>query len=538
MRASKLHLFFSIIQVIQIRNCFLLKQNKISDDIVYPLLYHTPRDKRDISDNTKEKLLIIRTSNTTFYIELIPNNELLSEDFEFEGFTYENHSSNPCLFHGKILSQSGGMAAISTCEGDGKMHGLLVIPEGKYTMQPASSMQPHLDFPIEKESVPHVLLKNTEDIEKFCATDHIAPPVDIEDNEVPNVHVRRRRSKPRYTIRMAVFVDKSLIDHYSDKKVNVKFAILNILNQVQFIYKYDSLKTQIDIRVVKLDLNVDEKNVPDKANGDIDRYLNNFCLWQKEKKRRSKEDWNFAFILTGIDLYKLTGSASNKKVLGLAWVNGMCRDSYSCAISEARSFEAAYVMSHEMGHCLSMMHDGSNNSCNPDKYIMSPKTGPGKTNWSPCSNRYLEDFLRMPQSSCLLDDKNAGDLTSEMDPRLPGQKYPPRIQCEYALGKGYKIYNNSKPPYNNICRELWCVQGYWATPAHPALEGSSCGQNKMCLQGDCVRKLKSIPKTRSSTEKSPVHSKVENNNENQSPTFIDKIRSFMRTALDKLFSGK
>ena len=60
----------------------------------------------------------------------------------------------------------------------------------------------------------------------------------------------------------------------------------------------------------------------------------------------------------------------NKKVLGLAWVsrlepasncsathfghhqqvNGMCKPTYSCTLNEGKSFEAAFVIAHEMAH--------------------------------------------------------------------------------------------------------------------------------------------------------------------------------------------
>lgn len=46
-----------------------------------------------------------------------------------------------------------------------------------------------------------------------------------------------------------------------------------------------------------------------------------------------------------------------------------------------------------MAHSLGMLHDGYDNNCDPERYIMSEKTGPGKINWSPCSNLYLENFL-------------------------------------------------------------------------------------------------------------------------------------------------
>ena len=89
----------------------------------------------------------------------------------------------------------------------------------------------------------------------------------------------------------------------------------------------------------------------------------------------------------------------------------MCKPTYSCTLNEGKSFEAAFVIAHEMAHrfvplrlfdqltwagarSLGILHDGKGNNCDPEKYLMSEKTGPGKVNWSPCSNKYLENFLK------------------------------------------------------------------------------------------------------------------------------------------------
>lgn len=43
---------------------------------------------------------------------------------------------------------------------------------------------------------------------------------------------------------------------------------------------------------------------------------------------------------------------------------------------------------------MGMAHDGDGNDCNPQEFIMSFKTGPGKVKWSSCSNHYIEKFMR------------------------------------------------------------------------------------------------------------------------------------------------
>lgn len=65
----------------------------------------------------------------------------------------------------------------------------------------------------------------------------------------------------------------------------------------------------------------------------------------------------------------------------------------SCTLNEGKSFEAAFVIAHEMAHrlvslkqallflialiccSLGILHDGRGNNCDGDKYIMSEKTG-------------------------------------------------------------------------------------------------------------------------------------------------------------------
>uniref|UniRef100_A0A224XGC5 Putative metalloprotease n=1 Tax=Megacormus gertschi TaxID=1843536 RepID=A0A224XGC5_9SCOR len=466
------------------------------EEIVFPRVYHMSRKKRDLKTSSDDsKLVIIKAENATYYLELYPNKNLISGDLD----AYDH--ANPCLFQGKILSHTGGIAAISTCEGGGVMRGLLITPEKSLILQPVSSVfySPHHELPpIERDSIAHVLFRAEGRSEEFCGTDHLGnrthfyPHLIPEDeNEISEASYRVKRSERNaYTIEAAVFVDKHLYRSYakhspSKTQSYATQMVYTIMNQVQLIYKYRSMRTNVNIAIVKLEFLQNNRDAPQSSDGNIDRYLDEFCTWQG---KRSDRNWDHAILLTGLDLYKEQGNAQkNHKVLGLAWVNGMCRPKYSCTLNEGTNFEAGFVISHEMGHSLSMLHDGTGNSCDADKYIMSPKTGPGKTNWSPCSNKYIEEFIKSGYARCL---ENSGKpVSSDLDFRksssLPGQKFTVNEQCQLALGTDYKVYLKSSPPYNNVCRELWCVKGMWATSAHPALEGSNCGRGKQCVQGYC-----------------------------------------------------
>ena len=72
--------------------------------------------------------------------------------------------------------------------------------------------------------------------------------------------------------------------------------------------------------------------------------------------------------------------------LGLAPVGGICRHKYNCVVGElgvhgkrgqphpSAGFAAVYVMAHELGHNLGMLHDDKD-GCSRDGYIMSPTRG-------------------------------------------------------------------------------------------------------------------------------------------------------------------
>lgn len=151
-----------------------------------------------------------------------------------------------------------------------------------------------------------------------------------------------------------------------------------------------------------------------------------------------------------LDLYKATPGKNHSGVLGLAWVGGMCKGNYSCTINEASNFESAFVIAHEIGHSLGIMHDGQKNKCDPNSFIMSERTGAGKVHWSKCSNAYLNDSIQKGQLKCLDSEQNNQidslyDLTKL---RAPGQVYTINEQCRLAFGNNYSSFVSQQNPFN------------------------------------------------------------------------------------------
>lgn len=152
-----------------------------------------------------------------------------------------------------------------------------------------------------------------------------------------------------------------------------------------------------------------------------------------------------------LDLYKTTLTGKNHTgVLGLAWVGGMCQTNYSCTINEVTNFESAFVIAHELGHSLGIMHDEQRNNCDPNKFIMSEKTGAGKVHWSRCSNAYLNESIAKHQLECLnTESSQSMDSLYDLDKlRMPGQVYNLNEQCKLAFGSNHTAFINKQAPFN------------------------------------------------------------------------------------------
>ncbi|XP_023216257.1 A disintegrin and metalloproteinase with thrombospondin motifs 7-like isoform X2 [Centruroides sculpturatus] len=251
-----------------------------------------PRNETDISSNEHEKLVIIKTRKAVYYVELYPNYNLLSNNFEESDIF--NHSNAPCLFQGPIVSHKGGMAAISICHGDGILHGTLMLTEETYFIKPLSVVRTDIKLSAnQKNPIPHILSKVLRTETDICGSNESGREI-ITKNKILN---RNKRSVKKYTIETAVFIDEKLKHHYTEKSFKTNAVVLSILNQMQLVFKYGSLNFPIRITIVELNKLNYRKQISRKV--DAGKYLKEFCKWQNDKKKESNTKWDLAILLTG-----------------------------------------------------------------------------------------------------------------------------------------------------------------------------------------------------------------------------------------------
>ncbi|XP_044263790.1 A disintegrin and metalloproteinase with thrombospondin motifs adt-1-like [Tribolium madens] len=456
--------------------------------IAYPRL--TASDQ-----NALVKKLHVKTPENEFNIELVPNPDLLSKNFlVFETFA---NGSYPMHFveDDAKCHYMGEKAALSLCNG---IKGILHFDKDSFYVIHPLPKRFHNNTLIH----PHVIVRKQHN--KACLHHNTTLPEDTPKAtkdikaKVKSLSRSKREALPFGTpvfVETAVFVDRDLFEHMKTnfpvetERELIRF-VLAMINAVQLLYHDPSLGRPVNFVLKRLEI------LKEEAAGlvrppDIDRFLSNFCNWQRTKNPvgdREPQHWDHALILTGLDLYVRGkhGKISNQ-VVGLAPVAGMCTTTSSCTVNEGRHFESVYVVAHEIGHNLGMRHDGplADNDCDPASYIMSPTLGSGKITWSACSRRYLQKFLETSQSRCLLDHgSSAGQLDHSAEGALPGERFDADQQCMLKYGRGSR--HSSQQPLDDVCRDLHCERERYTWTSHPALEGTMCGHNMWCKGGRCI----------------------------------------------------
>uniref|UniRef100_A0A183C8P4 Peptidase M12B domain-containing protein n=1 Tax=Globodera pallida TaxID=36090 RepID=A0A183C8P4_GLOPA len=331
------------------------------------------------------------------------------------------------------------------------------------------------------------------------------------------------------TLEIGLFLDSMLFEHFrreftAEPEQHLTDFSLALINNVHVLYQQPSLSPNLDIVVVHFEL---WKAQPAPLATELHRngqaqslvgfwcravlrsnflfQLDSFCRHQARVNPGTDltdpNHWDHAVLLTGYDIYHTTSS-----VAGVAPVGRMCDELFACSLVEGLHLGRSFVLAHEMGHKLGlencskfqllllsmgMVHDGVQNQCGRSCCLMSAVNGAGKTTWSSCSVREFNSFLLQLDESgrgnCLRDPAESIASHDHLkDGRLPGQRFTADQQCSYFWGRDFQVEIPNGRSFEDICRILWCGNsGSTISTAHPALEGSWCGDQRWCHRGQC-----------------------------------------------------
>ncbi|NXG66032.1 ATS7 metalloproteinase, partial [Hemiprocne comata] len=405
---------------------------------------------------------------------------------------------NSCHMLGEVRGRAlpGGLAALSTCDG---LKGVFQLMDEDYFIEPVSPSSRE-----EGAAQPHRIYKRQ--APEHGAERGMRPPAPRETCGVQESQEslersekrrerweqkqhRKRRIKQRSIskekwVETLVVADTKMIEYHGSQ--NIEKYVLTVMNMVAGLFHHASIGNPINIAIVRLILLEDEEEDL-KISHHADNTLKSFCKWQKSINVKGDSHplhHDVAVLLTRKDIC----AAMNRpcETLGLSHVAGMCQPHRSCNINEDTGLPLAFTVAHELGHSFGIQHDGSSNDCEPvgkRPFIMSPQllydTSP--LTWSRCSREYITRFLDRGWGLCLDDPPAQEVLDYPLVP--PGVLYDVSHQCRLQYGP----YSTFCDDMDSVCNTLWCTVGNTChSKLDAAVDGTACGENKWCFNGECV----------------------------------------------------
>uniref|UniRef100_A0A8C6UNM1 ADAM metallopeptidase with thrombospondin type 1 motif, 1 n=1 Tax=Neogobius melanostomus TaxID=47308 RepID=A0A8C6UNM1_9GOBI len=322
--------------------------------------------------------------------------------------------------------------------------------------------------------------------------DEARVPRNLEESGAANAEqTASRRSKrfvstPRF-LEIMLVADQSMAQFHG---AGLKPYLLTIMAVASRLYRHHSIHNSISLAVVKLLVVYEEEKGP-QVSANAALTLRNFCQWQRQHNPpsdRHPEHYDTAVLFTRTDLC----GAHSCDTLGMADVGTVCDPERSCSIIEDDGLQAAFTVTHELGHVFNMPHD--------DAQLCSGVNGPHwgshmmastlsnldqSQPWSPCSALMVTTFLDNGHGQCLLD-KPARPQT--LPQNLPGTVYDADQQCRLTFGDD----SQHCPDLSSTCAALWCTvttsNGLLVcqTKNFPWADGTPCGQDSYCLSGQCL----------------------------------------------------
>ncbi|XP_043468713.1 venom metalloproteinase antarease-like TtrivMP_A [Leptopilina heterotoma] len=364
------------------------------------------------------------------------------------------------------------------------------------------------------ETTEHIIFKQV-----FKNASQLSAPKMYNDeaSNIKNVSRRSAKELPKIVYpEIMVFVDDILFKKFNYDMISAVEYTLSFWNGVDLRFReFEKPKIRLNIAGIVLI----KEPLPFIRNGIAnlggDRIYTDLSFKEfkkfldEDKVLQHEKNYDIAMLITGRDMVDdQTGESS---VAGYATVGGVCmskENGYyqysSCGVAEDQNgYGGINTVAHELGHILGAPHDeeeftssgGSTYNtkyCRQEEgYIMSYNHNTkSKILFSPCSKQVIRDILSQDFAKCVQNNPAEYENNKPLPRILPGQLMSLDQQCKNF---GYIRCNLE----STTCLDLWCVNSqnggsYTSISSRdPPAEGSSCGEGKYCLSGECVDIVKS-----------------------------------------------
>ncbi|XP_033121345.1 A disintegrin and metalloproteinase with thrombospondin motifs 3-like [Anneissia japonica] len=282
-----------------------------------------------------------------------------------------------------------------------------------------------------------------------------------------------------YFVETLVAVDSSMSAFH--KGIDIESYVIQLINMVNQLFNHPSLDSKLTLVVIKIIYLNERQSTEIETSGSRDSSLQSVVLLAQNVSKSSSRIPDFTAFLIRKTLL----------VAGLSMTNSMCKNAISCAVvRDDGLLQTAFVIAHEVGHMLGMVHDNDIKDCEKDAERSSVMSSLVKAHsgyyWSKCSQRAFKDNIE--SKFCLLDnpfevpDKKSSSM-------LPGELYSRDQQCYFNHGEVYKHCFESK---EIDCEHLRCGADYMfpsclpVRRAKPPLPGTFCKTDHWCMNGSCI----------------------------------------------------
>ncbi|XP_074657999.1 A disintegrin and metalloproteinase with thrombospondin motifs like [Tubulanus polymorphus] len=342
-------------------------------------------------------------------------------------------------------------------------------------------------------------------------TKRLVKSVAFEDDELVGMVTKtssvQKRAPVKYGVELLAVIDFSTFTYWKGDMAKITEYFAQVVNGIDMLYgNINPRDLSIYVRLAGFyiarsagdskwtDGSPSRQRSKPRDIVDAQKALDDLVNWAGKQTGLPNKDHTMLFTVMDIHHNGQLGTA------GLAYTGAICERQAGSVVESHGGFSSITTGAHELGHSLGSGHDGVGNNCQPSaQNIMSASGGrvddQTKINpyhFSSCSIQQFKNHINsLGGRNCL---KNVATHTKSIDfkkktSEMPGQLYDPDTQCKQIYGPD-SGYCASK--LNEMCYHLWCTSpgGGCTTKYNAAAAGSSCGNQKWCVKGSCVKDSK------------------------------------------------